>query len=91
MTPESVKLQNNFQVQLLEKLSPLGLVTVHKQEQFYHFTLSVTSSFNVLIIFFFLTSHPVLLLENFCFNCQNLSGIKMFLWEGESTHVLITK
>lgn len=52
VTPESVKLQNNFQVQLLEKLSPLGLVTVHKQEQLYHFTLSVTSSFNVFNIFF---------------------------------------
>lgn len=47
VTPESVKLQNNFQVQLLEKVPPLGLVTVHKQDQFYHFKLSVTPSFNI--------------------------------------------
>lgn len=47
VTPESVKLQNNFQAQLLEKLPPLGLVTVHKQEQFYHFIILVTSSFKI--------------------------------------------
>lgn len=33
----------------------------------------------------------MLLLEDLHFKCQSLSGMKMFLWEGESTHVLITK
>lgn len=33
----------------------------------------------------------MLSLEDLHFKCQSLSGMKMFLWEGESTHVLITK
>lgn len=33
----------------------------------------------------------MLLLEDLHFKCQSLSGMKMFLWEGESTLVLITK
>lgn len=33
----------------------------------------------------------MLLLDDLHFKCQSLSGMKMFLWEGESTHVLITK